>query len=72
MEAIDHFKEENAETGIPYRMPVNLYPAGHAGKKRKLPFSRKEAFACSVSLLSYKICKNTLNRRARQSNLSVI
>ena len=39
--AIDYFKEQSAETGIPYRTLISLYLTECANNKRKLPFTQK-------------------------------
>ena len=42
---IDYFKEQSAETGIPYQTLINLYLTDCADNKRKLSFtSRKQDF----------------------------
>lgn len=38
-DAIDYFKEESANSGIPYQILINLYLADCAAKKRKLVFN---------------------------------
>lgn len=38
-EAIEYFKAESANSGIPYQVLINLYLADCASKKRKLSLS---------------------------------
>ena len=38
---IDYFKEQSAETGIPYQTLINLYLTDCADNKRKLSFTWK-------------------------------